>query len=104
MRIFPKKFTLSVFGSLVKVEVIDGLHAEGIAGAYNGTLKKIYISIEQQKEDATHTLLHELGHAIIDRTGIRQSLSSELEEVIVENFATGILENFTITLKKNKKR
>jgi len=49
-----------------------------------------------------HTLVHELGHALIRRSGLRQGLSMEMEEVIVQNYATVFTELFKMTFKNNK--
>ena len=100
MKIFPKSFSLNIFGKKVPVKVIDGLMESGIAGLFKPQTEEIYIAKKQTKDDAVHTLLHEIGHAVIQRTGIKQAIPHEIEEVIVENMATVIIENFTISLKK----
>ena len=101
MKTFPKKFKLNIFGLTVSVETTNKLMEKGVSGLYMAQESKILVDTGQFKGDAVQTLLHEIGHSVIDRTGIRQTLSDELEEVIVDNIATAITENFTLSLKKN---
>jgi len=95
MKRFPKSFNLDVFGKKVKTKVtkINDL------GLFVPMTWQILISEGQTKDDAVKTLIHELTHAMIHRTGINQSLAHELEEVICENVSTVICENFNLTLK-----
>lgn len=49
-----------------------------------------------------HTLIHEMIHATIQRSSIRQvpSWSIEIEEIVCNNIATVLLENFRIVALK----
>ena len=100
LKVFPKKFSLNVFGKKVEVKVLKGLREQGVEGLFIPAKWSILVNLEQSKEDAVKTLLHELTHAMIHRTGINQSLSHDLEEVIAENVSTVICENFNLVLKK----
>lgn len=96
MRELPE--TLIIFGRefTVSVEEIEG----GDLGACNPNTEEIKISPDQRQKDRLHSLIHEMGHAVIYRTGIFQGLDEKVIEVIVENMATAILENFTLIKKK----
>ena len=102
IKIFPKKFSLKIFGDIYKVSVLK--LEEGIAGLCSPQTKQILIATNQSKEDAIHTLIHEVGHSVCARTGVRQAnFPIDLEEILVENFATAICENFNLSLKGKKK-
>lgn len=100
MRTFPKSFFLNIFGKKIKVKTVKGLREQGIAGLFSPSSLEILISEEQTKECAIETLIHEVVHSVINRTGINQSLSHELEEVICENVSKAICENFKLALKR----
>ena len=103
MRVFPKKFNLKIFGEIFKVKVLK--MEEGLAGLCSSRTKEIFISNNNQtKSEALHTLIHEVGHAVCSRTGVRQAnFPADLEEILVENIATAITENFNLSLKGSKK-
>jgi len=87
-----------VFGQLVPIEYEDGLaRNEGSAGEYCDKEKFIKIDSELEGDDLSLTQIHEGGHAVCDRIGLSQGISKELEEVIVDSFATFIVENFKLT-------
>jgi len=98
MKIFPKSFSLNIFGKKVKVKVVKIEHM----GLFLASTWQILINPEQTKEDAIKTLIHETCHSMIQRTGINQALNNELEEVICENVSTVICENFNLTLKNQR--
>jgi hypothetical protein len=84
---------LTVFGHTyqVKIQKIDD------AAFVDYDSKTITINPD---EDFISCLLHEGFHAVLRRTGIHQAqLSDDLEEIIVENFAIFLVENFKIQLK-----
>ncbi len=90
--------TVSVFGKKIKVKY--ALCEDGFAGFYVPDEHVIVLDPRSDKEARLHTLLHEMGHALFHRAGLMQSkLPLELEEVIVEQFATMLLENFKLTPK-----
>lgn len=73
----------------------------GIAGTYQPYKEVISLNeLHDTQEEMMHTLLHELGHAMFYRVSINQSISREVHEYIVNNYATMLLENFDITPKK----
>lgn len=93
----PKK-SYMVFGKKVDVVVLDtqpktsdGLDAEGIFYPYEW---KIVLDGALNSEQMKQTLYHELGHALMFRTGLTQAnISPEIQEMIVEIFATFFAEN-----------
>lgn len=93
----PKSVT--VFGHRYKVKAEKDLCRQGAYGMCDRLKKIIHIDADLKGDPLYHTLIHELGHALFDRIGICQGISSDLEEVIVENVATMILENFKIKFK-----
>lgn len=92
------KKTLNIFGNKIKISIED-IGTED-AGRYYEKLNLIKIAPHLKGDDLMHTLLHEVGHAILVRTGVRQAIEDQVHEVIVENMATALLENFDIKLKK----
>ena len=87
--VLPK--SVKIFGQRFKIKVMP-LH--GYLGLCDRAAKIIYVESNQTESEIYQTLLHEIGHAVIGRTGIVQALSPELEEIIVENIATAIIDNF----------
>ena len=88
--------SLKIFGLKFKVKVAP---LGGILGLCDRATSTIYIEEAQTDTDKMHTLLHEIGHAVFGRVGLVQGISPELEEVIVENIATALVENFEIRAK-----
>ena len=74
----------------------------GCRGQYLSNQSIILIDAEQVGIDYIQTLIHEIIHVVEDRTGIDQTgLSHGVSEIISENVATALVENFKITpLKK----
>ncbi len=90
----------NVFGLIVPVIKEKGLFDRGFVGYYDPVKKQIKVDSNQKGIELTHTVIHELGHTLFDRCGILQSkIQPELVEVIVENFATMMVENFRVTPK-----
>lgn len=88
--------SLKIFGLKFKVKVAP---LSGILGLCDRLTSTIYIEANQSDTDKMQTLLHEVGHAVFGRVGLVQGISPELEEVIVENIATALVENFEIVAK-----
>jgi len=96
---------LPVLGKLYPV-----FHAsldEGICGEFSGDKIIINSSICSKKmpELFKETLLHEMGHALCCRCGLRQmpGFTLDIEEIVVEMFAKLFHEAFTFYLKKQYK-
>ena len=88
--------SLKIFGQKFKVKVTN---LNGFLGLCDRSTSTIYIEVDQTTEEKWHTLLHEIGHAIIGRVGITQAISPEIEEVIVEALASGLMENLDVAVK-----
>ena len=84
---------INVFGRNIAVKEAD---IEGFMGIFDGVKKEITINNKLSKKDYVPTLLHEMGHALFDRAGLRQSIPNELEEIVVEQFSDMINENFKL--------
>ena len=95
--------TVNVFGAAVNVIESSNLHYGDLKvdGLFDSSSKSIFVEISLPKEEKLQTFIHELGHALLWRVGVGQSnISQELEEMIVENYATMITETFNIRFKK----
>ena len=99
---YPKKFL--IFGKSYrivekpKVFDDDGTRCEGLLDFDVGIISIESTMSSQQK---TQTLLHEIFHATVKRLGMTQAdLSDDLEEIIVDNFATVITEIFNLSFKR----
>ncbi len=94
-----KDFVLQVFGELVEVQHVDGLkESESFMGDYDVDLKLIRLDSNLEGDDYWKTLIHELGHAIFDRGGGRQGVDSQAEEILVDQIAVVICENFKLKI------
>lgn len=73
-------------------------------GYYDPDKREIVLNSEQSPESLTRTFLHELGHAFLDRIGIRVSLSREMMEILVEGFANIWFDNFVAKPKRRRSK
>lgn len=90
---------LNILGRIVKIKKFKNT-GENIAGFYDFDTKEIGIDASLKKDDAVSTLIHEVGHALFHRGGLIQcNISREVQEIIVEQYATVLLDNFKLTRK-----
>lgn len=91
--------SLDVLGKRVPLKKVKNLTREtGMLAYYDTEAKIIAYDSELSQERFLPTLIHEMVHAIFDRSGLSQAkLPLELEEVIAEVFQTVLLENFKVT-------
>lgn len=94
---------LYVFGEKYTLKQIEGLSAHGIAGQCHKVNKTIIVDSKLKGAELQETILHELFHAVVSEVSIDQTLSHELEEVIVDTFAKAVCKNFNIRSKPQKK-
>lgn len=91
-----------VFGIKVKV-YYKNLREQGYAGLYYYDSKHIELDKTLSKKEESVTSLHELFHATSDRLGLKNTgLKHETEEIIVDNFAKVVDENFILTPRFKK--
>jgi len=101
MKNFPKSFYLNVFGAKIPVKVVKNfMHTTGNHGLYYPISKEVCIAEDQTKEEAIHTLIHELVHAVFARAGLNQAVEDKIEEIVAEQVGTVITENFNLSLKR----
>lgn len=87
--------SIIVFGSEFKIVIKkDFAKQTGYAGLFCPTEKTITIDAGLKGDDLQQTILHEILHAVFYRVGLCQAkISVDAQEMIVENFATAIIEN-----------
>lgn len=91
-----KDFYITVFGKKLKVEFTESKNLESSHGAYSHIDNKIYINVKNtQKKDYLQVFIHEYCHFVLDRLGFyTTSISSDIEELIVENISMALSESF----------
>lgn len=91
--------SLNVLGKRVPLKKVKGLTRDtGMLAYYDTELKLIAYDHDLAADKIMPTLIHEMVHAMFDRSGLSQAkLPLELEEVIAEVFQTVLLENFKVT-------
>lgn len=98
------KKSVDVLGMSVPVKIYSGVADESgqpVFGYYDPNKREIVLNSNQTKDSLIRTFLHEMGHAWLDRIGIRVAISSELKEVICEGYANLWYDNF---LKKRPRK
>jgi len=91
--------SINVLGTRYKVKYVEKLENENWLGLCNRETKTIYIKTGQTKENEMITFIHELLHSLIGESSIDQSLSNELEEIIVD-----LMAKFWVSLFKQLKK
>ena len=98
---------LNVFGLKVPIKKKSNLTIDtGWSGYYDPIETIIYIDseIKDGSQEYFQTLIHELFHCIVRRTGLLQTkMHEEVEEIICEQVAVAICENFNISHINEKK-
>lgn len=95
-----KPFFINVFGMRIKV-VYDHIRSIRTAGLWLTEKKVILIDSGLSKDYQDQVLVHEIGHAVFSRVGIEQAkIHKDVEDIIVDNIATAITENFHLVPKK----
>ena len=87
--------TFNVFGLKIKLIFDRGLgNRTGWQGYYCDQKKHIAIDDSLKDFQLNQTIWHEFFHAVFYRVGLPQTkISNEVQEMIVENFATATVEN-----------
>lgn len=97
---FPK--IIPVMGKEYRIITVPEFHAAAEIDEELGTIT-IKVDGTESDDNLLHTLCHELGHALFRRTGVTQGISTEMEESIVDQYATMFTELFHMTLKVKKR-
>jgi hypothetical protein len=86
---------LDILGKFVPVLPEQNLHLGGekVDGYYCPEVKSIFIEINLHPDKYISTLIHESGHALLDRINLQGYLDEMLAEVIVESFKNVFIEN-----------
>ena len=86
-------------------ELVKAMRREGeecnFVALFMGQEKKIYVDPHVSNEEFWRALMHEMGHGVMYRNGVHFSgaVPVELEEIIVETFASAFYE-FTTSMVK----
>jgi len=88
---------VNCFGLIVPIEFDEEMGAlDLLHGEYIEAEKYIKINPKSDDEELVKTIIHECGHALMDRTGLGQVVGEEVEEIWTENNAIFMWENFII--------
>ena len=92
---------LKVFGAHIPIKLRkDLMESEGALGIFDRVECRIEVDARLKGDALKQTLVHELVHAIFARAGLAQTdISSDVEEIICEQVAIVINENFRLTQK-----
>lgn len=90
MKTLPRKVT--IMGREIPIKYISKTklndmiqNAEGIWDSYD---RCIYISKDAPRNIQLYYIYHEIGHALKNFTGLDQVIPPEIQEIIVQSFAT----------------
>lgn len=96
----PKVFRrLNVFGKSIPVFKVTGLMDKDAYGYYSEEHQQIGIDADLKGDMLEHTIIHELFHAVLDRLHCQQQMAPEFLEVVVENLALSVIDNFKVKFK-----
>lgn len=93
---------ISVLGKIITIEEKDLSEFGAYHGLYVDKDSKILLNKNDTPEQKLETLIHEIGHAISRRGSLNQAITSELEEIICDQWAVVLSEIFDMSLKKKK--
>ena len=86
--------SIKVMGKVVKIKYVDRsvldkmiTNAEGIWDSYTET---IFIYKKAPKAIQEYYIYHEAGHALLTYTGLDQVINPDMQEVLVQSYATFI--------------
>jgi len=95
--------TVRVFETSDKVEK-HGFDPEHVNGVFDPEHNIIVLKSNLKHREKFRIFLHEVGHALLSRLGMHNTtLGHNLEELIVDSYATLLVEAFEIELKHKLK-
>lgn len=96
--------SLKIYGWDVGLQKVKGLMQQSpYAGYYDPNKKLIVVDASLKGDDYICTLIHEVIHALFHRAGLHQTkIPSAVEEMICEQVATVITENFSVSAKRKR--
>jgi hypothetical protein len=93
--------TLNILGKKIRVLKQKKLaELNGIVGFYDKNNSLIVLDSELVGYEYWSTMMHEVMHGIIDRSGINQVVDPQLEEVLCEIVSMVLVDNFSLKIKK----
>lgn len=97
-----KKYSVySIFGMPFTVYLTDELEPN-IVGLCLYDTQTILIKKDLDQESFNVTLIHELLHAFMRRLGYENALTMQTEEILIDQIAKMLNENFTLKQRKQK--
>lgn len=94
-----QKRALNIFGKKFPVIRADILTTQGNLGFFD--LNNIILDVSLEGEELVGTEIHELIHAVAERTGLTvTSIHADVWEVICENISRALIENYDIKPKE----
>lgn len=93
-----KSFIWNIFGQKVNGSFKD-ISETQYAGFYDRTKKEVVIHTKLDKQTENITLVHECVHALFDRLGYVNAINLQTEELICDQIAKCLCENFDIKRK-----
>ena len=88
--------SIVVKGEKYKVKMVNANTIDA-SGDIDSNNKVIQIAKGMGAKLTIETLYHEIGHAIIYETALTEVISSDVQEIIVENFAREFVKHFVDT-------
>ena len=86
-----------IFGKDIKI-IPGDLRVKGLDGYFDPQSLTIHIEKTLKGDEKSHTLIHEMVHAVFHRVSINQtSLHPDVQEIICDSIATALTENFKIS-------
>jgi hypothetical protein len=91
---------VNVLGATYKIvdklsrKELDPEYLKGLDGLCNCKDRKIWLNPELQGREKIKTLLHEIGHATMERNGLHYTdlIDMNIEEIIVETMSTSMMD------------
>ena len=91
---------LNVFGLKVVIEYKKIADESGLMGYFDYSKNAITIDSRLKGSARLTTEIHESLHSLFHRLSYRQYIPHALEEIIIDQVSTFLVENFDIKLKK----